>query len=60
MIWVAAVVTAAFSLAFVWLIVSGLEWYRRTAGIEPERDQARSVPPNGDARRMDRAMSAAR
>lgn len=31
-IWVACAVTAAFCLGAVWLIISGLDWYRRQTG----------------------------
>jgi hypothetical protein len=60
-IWVAGAVTAAFSLAFAWLIVSGLEWYRRRgADLEPERAAALSVQPIDTERPVDTMMSAAR
>jgi hypothetical protein len=44
-IWIAGTATAVFSLLYVWLIVSGLEWRRRLAPAGEETQSPASAQP---------------
>jgi hypothetical protein len=59
-IWVAGTVTAALSLLYVALIVTGLERYRRAAGVEPGRARPRTVPRREPDHHVETAIGAVR
>jgi cytochrome c oxidase subunit IV len=44
-IWIAGTVTPAFCLLYVWLIITGLEWYRRAHGVGSVPEPVPAAPP---------------